>query len=170
MRSNRTWDAKLRPCSLKVRTEGSQPFNGEFKSPQGHHTMKVYIATDIRRTTDQQVLAAKLLEQFDCHLTFDWTRHGTLAGRPHNEVSVDEIQAVLAADFVVVLLPGGRGTHTEMGVALGSGKRIFVHVTDESDLFGGYDYTCVFYNHPLVTIVYGTVDLLVTVIGEWLGK
>lgn len=126
-----------------------------------------YIATGIPRVADQQALAASLAE-LGVELTFDWTRHGTLAGNPRDEVAVTEIKAVMAADFLVVLLPGGRGTHAELGAALASDKTVFLHATDESVLLGGDTYTCVFYHHPSVHQVFGSMDDLVKYIHDWM--
>ena len=62
---------------------------------------------------------------------------------------VTDVSAVLEADFLVVLLPGGRGTHTEMGVALGVGKQVYLVGTD---LELATD-PVAFYHHPRVTRV-----------------
>ena len=61
---------------------------------------------------------------------------------------------VAAADFVVVLPLGGRGTHTEMGMAIALGKRVFLwgaadQMVDERGKL------CCFYFHPLVERMIG---------------
>ena len=121
--------------------------------------MKTYIATSISRVKDQQELA-QALRGLDVELTFDWTKNGTLAGRSHDEVAQDEIMGVAEADFLVVLLPGGRGTHVELGAALMAGKPVFIHAADEAVLLGGDGYPCVFYRHPLVQLVVGSQEQL----------
>ncbi len=131
--------------------------------------MKTYIATSLSRLKDQQELA-KALEGLGVTLSFDWTRTGTLAGRPHDEVSQDEIMGVAEADFLVVLLPAKRGTHVELGAALMAGKPVFIHAPDEESLLGGDTYTCVFYSHPLVRLVRGTSTDLIMAIAEDLPK
>ena len=133
--------------------------------------MKTYVATSLTRVEDQRFLADALLQEHQIGLTFDWTRHGTLAGQPKEEVSVKEVQGVVDADFVCVLLPAGRGTHVEMGVALATGKKVFIHAADEAALLGADTYTCVFYHHPLVTrVVGGNTNDLLAVVEEWLEK
>lgn len=59
----------------------------------------------------------KILDETGWEHTYDWTRQqgATLA-----ETAKLEVQAVLAARIVIVLLPGGRGTHTELGVVVGT--------------------------------------------------
>jgi hypothetical protein len=131
--------------------------------------MKAYIATSLSRLKDQQDLA-EALKGLGVSLSFDWTRDGTLAGRPHDEVSQDEIMGVAEADFLVVLLPAKRGTHVELGAALMAGKPVFIHVPDDAALLGGDSYTCVFYSHPLVRLVRGTYTDLLLAIAEDLPK
>ena len=130
--------------------------------------MKTYIATSIARVKDQQELA-NFLKGMGVSMTFDWTREGTLAGKPHPLVAHAEISGVVEADFVVVLLPGGRGTHAELGAALASGKPVFIHADDATTLLGADTYTCVFYSHPLVKLVIGSRDDLLISISSYLN-
>ena len=127
---------------------------------------KIYIATSLSRVADQQSLADTLALE-GCELTFDWTRCGTLGGEPQDEVALKEIQGVVDADFVIALLPARFGTHAELGAALASGKKVFVHAPTEESLYGGNPYKCVFYYHPLVTLVHGTTDDLLSSVRQW---
>ena len=66
-----------------------------------------------------------------------------------------EIEAVMRgvaqAELVVLLLPGGRGTHTELGMAIASpGVRRIIVWSESSAPFDGSDGFCVFYHHPRV--------------------
>lgn len=130
--------------------------------------MKAYIAASLSRSNDQRAVVAAL-QAIGIEQTFDWTRNGTLGGtRAMADVAIDEVRAVADADFIVALLPAGRGTHIEIGLALANNnnnnKTIFLLAEKESDLLGADTYTCVFYHHSLVTIVYGGIRDLVTVI------
>ena len=60
-----------------------------------------------------------------------------------------ELRAVRDAELVVALLPGGQGTHTELGVALAtrSNKRIILW-SETGDEFAFDNRTCTFYFHP----------------------
>lgn len=60
---------------------------------------------------------------------------------------MNELKGVSASDFVVVLLPGGHGTHLEFGFSLASGKRVFLH-SEDSTLFEIGPQTNAFYHHP----------------------
>lgn len=99
--------------------------------------------------------------------TYDWTVHGSVQGEGEDrirEVSVNETQGVLDADVVIVLLPGGRGTHSELGIAIASDsiKAILICAEDDS-LFLHDDRTCAFYWHPRVERVVGAMD-------DWLAR
>jgi nucleoside 2-deoxyribosyltransferase len=114
--------------------------------------MKFYLASGL----DNRVAARSLMEHLrglGHTLTHDWTL-AEGAAHEHGEqrmhdVAQTEVSAVLEADFLVVLLPGGRGTHTEMGVALGVGKQVYLVGTD---LELATD-PVAFYHHPRVTRV-----------------
>ena len=62
-----------------------------------------------------------------------------------------EIAAVEEADVLIVLLPGGYGTHVEIGVALALGKPVILHAPDQETL--DTPYPCIFHYHPLVTLL-----------------
>lgn len=80
-------------------------------------------------------------------LTYDWTTHGGVYGQGeevYQSLANVELRAVLRADYVFVVLPGGRGTHVELGAALASGKTITLlrSAVETADKF------CVFHHHP----------------------
>jgi nucleoside 2-deoxyribosyltransferase len=81
----------------------------------------VYVATGLEnRTLAAQVISA--LREAGFRITYDWTTHGSVSGEPlerRREVALDEANGVRKAALLVVLLPGGRGTHVEMGIAIG---------------------------------------------------
>ena len=68
----------------------------------------------------------------------------------------------MEADIVVVLLPGGKGTHIELGIALGQGKRIFLYSTDKA--IDNFETTSTFYHLPEIEKCFGTIDELVDII------
>lgn len=113
---------------------------------------KYYIATRIERAKDHNVVR-DILAQYGHDITYDWTTHGSIkrtSVERLNDVGHRMIDAILEADFVVVLLPGGRGTHTEFGAALAAGKKVIVHCEDE-EVFLPSDKTNAFYHHQLIT-------------------
>lgn len=131
--------------------------------------MKTYIATTLSRAAEQQLLANRLNSEFGVEQTFDWTRHGTMAGNPYRDVAEKEVAGVREADFVVVMLPAKLGAHTELGIALACGKKVFVYAENDEAMYCGNPYKCVFYDHPLVTqVVSGNVEDLVRSICKWM--
>jgi len=111
-----------------------------------------YIATKLERADDHRIVAEKMAS-LGWRLTYDWTVHGSVQDQgPERmrQVARNERSAVLDADVVIVLLPGGRGTHSELGIALGGYRRVIVHARTEADLG---DRHCAFYH--LCTIVVG---------------
>jgi hypothetical protein len=115
--------------------------------------MKFYIATTLTNADAHNRLRDFLTSEGHA-ITYDWTAHGPVWNQGEDRiaaVAAAELQGVADADFVCVLLPGGRGTHTEMGAALALGKPVLLQVESEEDLEGPA--TCAFYHHPGVTLV-----------------
>lgn len=76
-------------------------------------------------------------------VTYDWSTHGASqhAGELADDIRVrlsntamQERDGVVTADIVVVILPGGRGTHVELGMAIASGATILMVVRPEDKL------------------------------------
>ncbi len=127
--------------------------------------MKYYIATRLENAAGHNALR-DLLNGAGHKLTYDWTRHGSVKDKGRAvlaQVAENEIEGVREADFVVALLPGGRGTHTEIGAALALGKPTIIHDSDaRTDIDGAFSYgaaTCSFYHHPLALKLQGSSPL-----------
>lgn len=132
--------------------------------------MKFYIATRLERVEEQKALA-DALKKLGHQISYDWSAHGSVQNEGVDrirEVAIAETRGVLDAELVIVLLPGGRGTHTELGIALadserqrerrgssfGSEKRIVI-IGEDTGVDGR---TCAFYHHPQVDRWFATVD------------
>jgi nucleoside 2-deoxyribosyltransferase len=83
--------------------------------------------------------------------TFAWTEQDAAKPKEHAATAVAELEAVRVADVLVVLLPGGYGTHVEIGAALALGKPIILHAPDRKTL--ETPYPCVFHYHPGVKLL-----------------
>ncbi|NGX35747.1 MAG: hypothetical protein K1000chlam1_00580, partial [Candidatus Anoxychlamydiales bacterium] len=113
--------------------------------------MKYYIATSIKRAKELNLIR-DALNEFGHKITYDWTIHGSVKNTSLErlkEVGEDMIDAIKEADFIVVLLPGGKGTHTELGASIAYNKRIFLHTLDPELIQLG-EKTCAFYFHRLI--------------------
>jgi hypothetical protein len=116
--------------------------------------VKYYIATRLERAKDHNLVRDTLMAQGH-EITYDWTTHGPVFRdglKRIKEVAHLEMDGVSRADLVIALLPGGRGTHIEIGMALGMGKPVLLHQPTQSesyDMFGATTETCAFYHHSL---------------------
>lgn len=114
--------------------------------------MKFYIASKLENAENVRRLAVVLVAAGWEH-TYDWTAHGNVRGDGPVDlarvrlVGRAEARAVLLADVVIVLLPGGRGTHVEMGIAIGSDdcKALWL-VSSDAAVFGGTEASSTFYH------------------------
>ncbi|MBE1553904.1 nucleoside 2-deoxyribosyltransferase [Sporosarcina limicola] len=99
---------------------------------------------------------------------YDWTQNAkareeqTSTFEDLKDIGQKENNGVMEADFVVILLPGGKGTHIELGIALGQGKRIFLHSSDRA--INNCETTSTFYHLPEVEKCYGTLDELLELV------
>ncbi|NGX56730.1 MAG: hypothetical protein K1060chlam5_00976 [Candidatus Anoxychlamydiales bacterium] len=113
--------------------------------------MKYYIATSIKRAKEHNLIR-DTLNKLGHMITYDWTIHGSIKKtslKRLKEVGENMVDAIKHADFIVVLLPGGKGTHTELGASLAYNKPVFVHTLDLNLMQLG-DQTCAFYYHRLI--------------------
>ena len=115
--------------------------------------MKYYIATSLSRATAHHMVR-DALEVLGHELSYDWTVHGSVKSVSKErlrEVAMCELDGISEADFVVVLLPGGKGTHLELGYSIARGKRVFLH-SEEPLLFELGPQTNAFYHLSLIHI------------------
>ncbi|HEX4839785.1 MAG TPA: nucleoside 2-deoxyribosyltransferase [Rhabdochlamydiaceae bacterium] len=114
--------------------------------------MKYYIATSLSRAPAHRIVK-DALTICGYEISYDWTLHGSVKSVSKErlrEVAILELEGIAKADFVVVLLPGGGGTHLELGFAIAKGKKVFLHCED-SLVFELGPQTNAFYHHPDVT-------------------
>lgn len=121
--------------------------------------MKFYIASKLGNREQVQSLADKLKTAGWVH-TFDWTKLGSVDpsdSRTLMSIGQQEFDGVKNADIVIVLAPGGRGTHTEFGMAIALNKIIYLCHTDDA-YFRCADNTSTFYWLPQVRQFIGNID------------
>jgi hypothetical protein len=112
--------------------------------------VRYYIATSLANVAHQQAMRDHV-HWLD--LTYDWSEHGQLGKEAQDRwasIAEDEIDGVVNADYLILLLPGGRGAHIELGAALATGKPTFIIGSQTDFDKGTYGYPCLFYNHPCV--------------------
>ena len=103
---------------------------------------------------DRSAKVAPLLEALKAkgwERTFDWADREASSESEYGDLAVAEITGIREADVVIVILPGGRGTHVEIGVALAMGKPVILHAPNRKTLESPYP--CAFHYHPRVKII-----------------
>lgn len=96
---------------------------------------RFYIATTITRWKEHNLVRDRLIAHGH-EITYDWTLNpdgGDLRGKPLDvmaHVAALEMGGIVDADFVVVLLPGGYGTHAEIGAAYITSTPTIIHAFD----------------------------------------
>jgi nucleoside 2-deoxyribosyltransferase len=124
---------------------------------------KFYVASSFRNLEAVRYVANHLTSEGYIH-TYDWTKNAkgkeeqTFTFEDLEEIAQKEKNGVLEADLIVVLLPGGKGTHIELGIALGQGKRIFLYSPNEE--VNDFQTTSTFYHLAEVEKCFGTLDEL----------
>jgi ABC-type antimicrobial peptide transport system ATPase subunit len=90
--------------------------------------VKFYIASGFKNKELVKKLNDDIQNLLKWELTYDWTLNesaGTVEAL--TRIGEKEYRAVMDSDIVIVVLPGGKGCHTELGIALGSGKKVLLY-------------------------------------------
>lgn len=92
--------------------------------------------------------------------TYDWTRNDKASTiEDLKNIAYQEKNAVMESDFIIVLLPAGKGSHIELGIAFGLGKRIYIY--SRNDEVNKFEITSTFYHLSEVHKCIGTIEELV---------
>ncbi|MCR8636581.1 nucleoside 2-deoxyribosyltransferase [Paenibacillus radicis (ex Xue et al. 2023)] len=126
--------------------------------------MKFYVASSFKNIDSVKYVSERLISKGFIH-TYDWTQLGKASTIEQlREIGHKEKNAVIEADFIVVLLPAGKGSHIELGIALGQGKPIYLHSPNEE--VTNLETTSTFYHLPEVEPCFGTIEELVDLIAS----
>lgn len=121
--------------------------------------MKFYIASSFANKEKVRYVSEQLIKLGHTQ-TYDWTINERVSSFEElAEIGQIEKEAVLGADILIVLLPAGKGSHIEMGIAVGQGKKIYLH--SETDSVNDFETTSTFYHLPEVSIIIGVADQLI---------
>ncbi|WP_409291899.1 group-specific protein [Peribacillus sp. SCS-37] len=89
--------------------------------------MKFYIASSFKNIGLVRKLAGELRAENHIH-TYDWTKNSRAASFSElKRIGEEEKQAVWESDVFILILPGGKGSHIELGMAIGQGKQIWLY-------------------------------------------
>ena len=110
--------------------------------------MKFYLASTLSNAKAARDIANYLIWK-GWEQTYDWTEHGAVSGDKREVleyVASKELDGVLAASMVFLLLPGKRGSHVELGAALAARKPVII-LSPSAEHLDDCGVTCSFYWH-----------------------
>lgn len=123
---------------------------------------KIYIASSFTNIDSVRYVSSKLVNK-GYELTYDWTENERAASfEALTEIGQKERTGVKEADFLIMLQPAGKGSHIQLGIALGQGKRIFLYSPDKE--IDNLKTTSTFYHLPEVKKCFGNLDELIETI------
>ena len=121
--------------------------------------MKFYIASGFQNKDVVKEITYEIQEKLDWELTYDWTRNERAVTKEDLcTIGVKEYEAVLESDVVIVILPGGKGCHTEMGIALGNKKQVILY--DPNGMLNNLVEATTFYFLPQISHWNGDIKKL----------
>lgn len=124
--------------------------------------MKFYIASSFRNSEIVRFISKQLEDKGYTH-TYDWTKNGRASTMEElKEIGYQEKNAVKASDFIIVVMPAGKSSHIELGIALGQGKSIYLY--SSTDEFDNVETTSTFYHVSEVRKCIGTVEELIEIV------
>ncbi|KAA0561789.1 group-specific protein [Bacillus sp. CH30_1T] len=121
--------------------------------------MNFYVASSFHNIKQVRDVSERLKRKGYIH-TYDWTQNSRASTVEElKKIGEKEKQAIIDSDVILVLLPGGKGSHVELGIALGLNKRVILY-SPHNEL-SDFALTTTFYHLPEVEVCAGTVEELV---------
>lgn len=123
--------------------------------------MKFYIASSFANKDRVNYIRLKLLSE-GYSLTYDWTvNERAITAKQLHRIGTLEQSAIAACDIFILLLPAGKGSHVELGMALAWNKRVYIYAEEEIEPADA----STFYFVDGVERTYGNMDELIGEIG-----
>jgi pectate lyase len=120
---------------------------------------KFYIASSLKNIETVRFVSERLVNAGFVH-AYDWTLNDNITSIDQlTDIGHKEIDAVLKSDFIVVLFPAGKGSHVELGIALGNGIKAYLY--SENDEINDLETTSTFYHLEGVFKCKGTIEELI---------
>ncbi|WP_399632459.1 nucleoside 2-deoxyribosyltransferase [Sporosarcina sp. SG10008] len=124
--------------------------------------MKFYIASSLKNIDQVRYVSKRLKNKGFIH-TYDWTVNENVTTLEKlKAIGQKEKNAVIEADFVVVLLPAGKGSHIELGIAIGNDKQVYLYSPNKE--VDNIETTSTFYHLTEIEKCFGSIDELVDII------
>ncbi|OSY00422.1 hypothetical protein BTJ45_03028 [Bacillus mycoides] len=89
--------------------------------------MKFYIASGFQNKHIVRFVSSQLKEAGWYH-TYDWTKNERVVNQEQlREIGQAEKNAIKEADVFLLILDGGNGSHTELGMAIALEKKVYMY-------------------------------------------
>lgn len=122
--------------------------------------MNFYIASGLDNKEIVWRVRDRLIAAGHVH-TYDWTKNSrAMSVADLRAIGIAERDAVMASDVILVLLPGGKGTHIELGIGIGLQKKIHLY----SDKEIAVNTATTFYYLDQIDYYYGELESFITYI------
>lgn len=106
-----------------------------------------------------RIVSERLRQEGFIH-TYDWTINDNINSIDQlKDIGKKEIDAVMSSNFIVVLFPAGKGSHVELGIALGNGIKAYLYA--QNDDINDLETTSTFYHVDGVSKCKGTIEELI---------
>lgn len=117
---------------------------------------KYYIASSFKNIELVRKVSERLRQEGFTH-TYDWTINNNANSIDElRDIGKNEMEAVMSSHFIVVLFPAGKGSHVELGIALGNGIKAYLY--SQNDEINDLEKTSTFYHVDGVCKCNGTVE------------
>lgn len=119
--------------------------------------MKFYIGSGFKNC-ELVNYYSKVLQENGWEHTYNWTKNISNTPTVEDLIKYSKLEqnAIIDADVIIILLPAGRGTHIELGMALALNKKIFLCSASEDEF--SIENTVNFYQLPQIKRVVGDAD------------
>lgn len=123
--------------------------------------MRFYIASSFQNQEMVRYVSQKLISKGFTH-TYDWTMNQR-AVEPESLKAIGEQEknAVCSSDIFILLLPAGKSSHVELGMALGTGKQVYIYSQEKLDPATA----STFYYVNGVNRITGDIDRFISLVG-----
>ena len=120
--------------------------------------MKFYIGSNLKNYENVNYMANELRKNGWIH-TFNWTEKidEIKSEKDLIELAKIEKKAIKDSDIVIILLPAGRGTHIELGLALAYGKKVYLCFSEEKEMKDAVN----FYHLPEIIKINGSMGNII---------
>ena len=120
--------------------------------------MRFYVGSSFSNIEEVRFIRDQLMALGHTH-TYDWTQNERAASIDAlRMIGEEEVAGIQSADFVIILLPGGKGAHVELGIALGMSKTVFLY--DLGDQMMNMEETSTFYHVDAVQRLEGPFNAI----------